>query len=1720
MLQRLNGPARRYKALNKVDSLKQINGNEANLRRLVEQLKTGVGVVPFIGAGMSAPFGFPGWTAFLVKLAKSQGVKAKILRRLKLGEYEEAAEDLLGVMKHRAFDDEIEDNFGEHKLRGKDFKGAASYIPMLARGPVITTNFDRVLERVFETTGRRFERVILGAKPASVHKALQLSRNYLLKIHGDYEDRIDRILTLTDYNDHYGAVEVAKINFSLPLPDLLRKILWGQTMLFVGCSLAQDRTVAILRHVAGESPEVAHYAIAEVPRSKAHYHEKARHLSSLGIRPIWFPTGDYGAIEAVLAHLAEETGQNTGAGQIAPAAVGSGGQNVPPSALPAAVRPVTNAPSLPTNYLERDEELDSLRGLFLSEDAKRRVSITAVKGMGGVGKSILALALCHDELIQKNFHDGVIWVRVGQDPGNLAKQMFEIGQFFGDSPAFYETPEAGRNRLDSLIRGKFVLIVLDDVWDARQVSPFFFNSPTCRTLITTRDGRIALELEAEEVRLGTFSREQSIKLLRKWAKRDDPALASIAERLGDLPLAVRLAGAQLREGMTGAEWVETFQRVSQVRMGWASSTPQDNLQACFDLSAQSLPEADLFLYYSLGVFPEDLHVPQEVICRFWRHLRPELCAADCGELLRHMARIELLELTNKAALLHDLLRMYAREQLGAKLAEVQEALLSAYNPGGGPWSEVEDDGYIHAHLTWHMDDAGRPRQLHALLREETADGKNGWYAVRAGGGQTLGYLDDVSRAWHCAERADETALPGGLPLPEVSREVRCAIYRSSVRSLAADFPPEVLVALTRHRLWPRAQAVAYARQFSEAEQRVASLFLLAEDAGGPEARGILLEAYESLPLLPHYRGTVLRREITAALIQSGFHEDALRIVRETPLPSQQYSVEEMLQLTGDPNTLKALYGIASTYQDDDKLEVLAAMLPKAGLLNEDLGEEILRRLSGAAQSAGTSSAILKLIPAAEFLAGRQRQLLVSRLLDLLGNTNEGLVAEALPKLVPFLTDDLLGSALSVAESLLLVEDRVKAVVGVARKLPDAERVSALERLLAYIQKYEWPDDQAPALAALAAGWPEREHELYEMSLALAHEITVDYSLKEYLIKLAGTIPASLLHRVLELTEGIKSPTEREAALLGLAGARGTDDFLDAIRKVAAGVADLGQRVRLLTGIALERRGPARVHELKEALQLAGEIEAPYKRALAELEILPQLPSYEVDEHVYHRIFDCIGDAPPYEFASLTRTLIAQAPESVLERLLGFVFSLDNLEVRKDLLSRLAPRLARNNLRALMRLAGSVNDFDARARAARALEELKRRERVTPDEGTAAESENAVGLSRGPGSQPRREVSPDLLEYLFRNVPDDTGRRLQAQAFRVIGNEFARRGHFSQAVICIEQTRRGRSILHSEHGGTAYEAAVSDTAPLLPRAAISRLVESALSIKRPVPKAEFLHPLLEYLSSSERREAAEAVLKELNDHPESAMEWQRAKAMALLAEHLSAPRRQETARAAYDMAFEEPRAYSVLALTALAPHLDQEQLDAVLDFIESLPSSEEKYKAVGLLAVSPYSPDSVFKDALRRSWHWDKPERAETLASHIRRQRDDKRRELLVEQALGSAYSLSESSLRAESLLYVAIELEEPTRTKIMGDAFLAAMRETLTRSRDRTMSALITHLIFMPPRELYLKWQEALHVSSDRHRPELLADIKALRALLLHLGGDKAIEDTIVVLDEISRWWN
>jgi hypothetical protein len=93
------------------------------------------------------------------------------------------------------------------------------------------------------------------------------------------------------------------------------------------------------------------------------------------------------------------------------------------------------------------------------------------------------------------------------------------------------------------------LLVFDNCEDDGLLDRWLPPTGGCRVLVTSRRGSWDPSLGVTDLKLGVFDRRESVALLREYRPDlppDDPELDAIAEELGDLPLALDLAGRYLK----------------------------------------------------------------------------------------------------------------------------------------------------------------------------------------------------------------------------------------------------------------------------------------------------------------------------------------------------------------------------------------------------------------------------------------------------------------------------------------------------------------------------------------------------------------------------------------------------------------------------------------------------------------------------------------------------------------------------------------------------------------------------------------------------------------------------------------------------------------------------------------------------------------------------------------------------------------------------------------------------------------------------------------------------------------------------------------------------------------------------------------------------------------------------------------------------------------------
>jgi len=257
-------------------------------------------VVPFVGAGLSYPT-YPLWSSYIMQLANDFSIDESIIKTM-LDEYryEDATDCIYDKIKYRAFSDHIKVNFGTMKLQGKVIAGPVSYLPRIFGDTVITTNFDCMLETIYKRQGNEFETCVFSSQFVKISESIKEQHHYLVKIHGDVDGRADIVLTKQQYDELYGD----HTSGPTPFTSLLKRYMTDKSLLFLGCSVNNDRTISTLYEVTKKSQDICHYAILEKPENNNEFTDRVAFLSERGIRPIWFPYKQFDCVELLLVELA------------------------------------------------------------------------------------------------------------------------------------------------------------------------------------------------------------------------------------------------------------------------------------------------------------------------------------------------------------------------------------------------------------------------------------------------------------------------------------------------------------------------------------------------------------------------------------------------------------------------------------------------------------------------------------------------------------------------------------------------------------------------------------------------------------------------------------------------------------------------------------------------------------------------------------------------------------------------------------------------------------------------------------------------------------------------------------------------------------------------------------------------------------------------------------------------------------------------------------------------------------------------------------------------------------------------------------------------------------------------------------------------------------------------------------------------------------------------
>jgi hypothetical protein len=169
--------------------------------------------------------------------------------------------------------------------------------------------------------------------------------------------------------------------------------------------------------------------------------------------------------------------------------------------------------------------------------------VVASTGLGGLGKTQLAVELVHR--YGRFFAGGVFWLGFAS-ANEVPLQVAACAE-----PGLETRPleERLRRVKDAWQSALPRLLVFDNCEEEALLDAWRPPSGGCRVLVTSRRSTWSPTLGVSALPLDLLPRADSVELLRRYRPdlaADDPGLDAIAAELGDLPLALHLAGSYLR----------------------------------------------------------------------------------------------------------------------------------------------------------------------------------------------------------------------------------------------------------------------------------------------------------------------------------------------------------------------------------------------------------------------------------------------------------------------------------------------------------------------------------------------------------------------------------------------------------------------------------------------------------------------------------------------------------------------------------------------------------------------------------------------------------------------------------------------------------------------------------------------------------------------------------------------------------------------------------------------------------------------------------------------------------------------------------------------------------------------------------------------------------------------------------------------------------------------
>ncbi|MFF2523887.1 AfsR/SARP family transcriptional regulator [Streptomyces liangshanensis] len=330
-----------------------------------------------------------------------------------------------------------------------------------------------------------------------------------------------------------------------------------------------------------------------------------------------------------------------------------------PAATPTVLRPAQLPATVP-DFTGRASFVREL-GDRLAAAEGSVMAVSALAGIGGVGKTTLAVHLAH--AARPHFPDGQLYVDLMGAGARAAEPETVLGAFLRalgtPDTAIPDTLEERSALYRSTLDGRRILVLLDNARDAAQIRPLLPGTTGCAALVTSRVRMVDLA-GAHLVDLDVMSPEEALQLFTRIVgvervTSERKAALDVVGACGFLPLAIRIAASRLAARRTwtvsvlAAKLADERRRLDELQAGDLA------VKATFELGYGQLEPAQARAFRLLGLVDgPDISLAAAAAVL-------DLPPHEAEDVLESLVDTSLVESAAPGRYrYHDLVRLYAR----------------------------------------------------------------------------------------------------------------------------------------------------------------------------------------------------------------------------------------------------------------------------------------------------------------------------------------------------------------------------------------------------------------------------------------------------------------------------------------------------------------------------------------------------------------------------------------------------------------------------------------------------------------------------------------------------------------------------------------------------------------------------------------------------------------------------------------------------------------------------------------------------------------------------------------------------------------------------------------------------------------------------------------------------------------------------------------------------